>query len=275
MSNKLLQQYTNTGAILPEYQVKKLPPNQMVSYLRRRLQQGDQSHFYRLKRYESIALPTPEMINKYIEQNIQNGYRVDNRLTHLMTTDQIKSYIYDGQDYGELPNEQERILNMTSEEQQEYLIKKLEGGRKYLIEYEWELLEPNTALEHYKIIGKLNIYFDGVPENLKPTIARVIGMSGAHSIASFFSNNPGEDGLFDIYIQSKIMYHPQRIDSLEVELMSDSQVEKYIKNAILRVKTNDNFFIFPRDLFNREELVKKYITDNPEVTIDGQAIAKA
>tara|TARA_Y100000592_G_scaffold10700_1_gene15143 strand:- start:1479 stop:2321 length:843 start_codon:yes stop_codon:yes gene_type:complete len=56
MSNKdLIQQYVSTGAILPEYQVGKLPSNNLKSYLRRRLI-GAENNGDKLLDYELFKL---------------------------------------------------------------------------------------------------------------------------------------------------------------------------------------------------------------------------
>lgn len=67
MSNKnLIKQYVGTGAILPEYQVNKLPSNNIKTYLRRRLQQSDDnSRKYYLRDYEIVKLPDDSR-SKYI-----------------------------------------------------------------------------------------------------------------------------------------------------------------------------------------------------------------
>jgi F0F1-type ATP synthase delta subunit len=86
MSNKeLIKQYTNTGAILPEYQVNKLSSNNIKTYLRRRLQQANETKFYVLKRYEFLKLSDKEK-GKYLNTFSDLSYAIEVLLDNSIYT---------------------------------------------------------------------------------------------------------------------------------------------------------------------------------------------
>jgi hypothetical protein len=55
--NNLIKQYADTGAIIPEYQLKKLSKNLIKTYIKRRLAQAQESHMYKIQGYEARFIP--------------------------------------------------------------------------------------------------------------------------------------------------------------------------------------------------------------------------
>jgi hypothetical protein len=84
--NDLIKQYADTGAIIPEYQLRKLSTNLLNTYFKRRILQEDESSLYKIQPHEFKWMPE-KSFRFYIHPFIHEDGFISNEVIQNWFTD--------------------------------------------------------------------------------------------------------------------------------------------------------------------------------------------
>jgi hypothetical protein len=89
----LVKQYADTGAIIPEYQLRKLSTNLLNTYFKRRILQEDESSLYKLQPHEYKLMPE-KSFRFYIHPFIHEDGFISNELIKNWFTDKQRYILW-------------------------------------------------------------------------------------------------------------------------------------------------------------------------------------